>query len=207
MFQTTSRNSIEAQRTIVEETQQRVEAERRTACQVKAARIWARLDDNDGSNSPATIQALWNLATGGTQIHEAFLEQIAGSANLDDRLGTGIVNLGRALGVRPHAREIQQLWDLIVRTVSPAATLQYLRSLCQAAETLRPKLTPEQAESGLGSILAEIQNTLSLKRLRVLVRLIQILGPKLDKEQARSALGRVLTAFSQINDHDQRWAF
>ena len=99
-------DSIEAQKTIVEETQQRVEAERRTACQVKAARIWARLDDNNGSNSPATIQALWNFATGGTQIHEAFLEQIAGSANLDDRLGTGIVNLARALGVRPHAREI-----------------------------------------------------------------------------------------------------
>ena len=110
------------------------QAEQR-ANETTAALIWARLDfqGSDDPRTRASVNALWELATGSTAIREAFARQLASDRYQVDTLAAGPMSITRAFGLRPDPERIRTLIEPVLAATPKTADPSQLQALAQAA--------------------------------------------------------------------------
>jgi hypothetical protein len=168
--------------------------------EARANLIWSRLEfTKEFSNDlqPQEVDALWELASGGPSLREAFLKQLVHNRSLLLRLARRPEAVLRAFGLRLSAEQTQVMLDIVLDAIKQTTDPGQLAPLLAILQALPVRLTPEQALRPLGQILDVLVSEPSLRLTStgepLLLEHVKILASIVKPEKAQVASTPSLT--------------
>jgi hypothetical protein len=160
-------------RSVREKTARQIADQRATELTValgeaRANLIWSRLEFKslECELQPREVDAVWDLATGGPAVREAFLKQLANNHSLVLKFAQCPDPVLRALGLQLSTEQTHILIDAVIHTLKDTTDPKSLSSLLAIMQQFPVPLTSEQAQAALGSVLDVLMHDPSIFAVR-----------------------------------------